>query len=397
MAVASFAPPVTLDQHGLSSVPMAINRKRSLANIPARPEFSAEHYCSSSSKHPPRERGTRRRLRQRLSSYTDSSSTTDESIRSGSISPMSTDSKSNEIELPNIKKSLNDMPLEVGKVDPNDKKTYNSDQFREENEKLRHRIRHKKPSAEIVLSGPSSETTPSEGKVVTTETTDVDNTFTSKTTTSTGEPSVDVPVGATEQQSRLIQSKGFMEKEVAMRLDKKLNEKDDLISGLEECQLKSTPREKVISATKEVQNAVKPQIIRDPVTSLRSYKVNLHMGQFVNNVTHVVAVDKREVTVIGQTAEQPVFTKEMKVQFPVDVNMDTVNVVVQDEDVVVDVAFKKWRAKSSFIGHRDRVPQTAKSILNVFLGKGSLADAPIYKPKKKELLFSRGYGSTYRR
>ena len=407
-------------------------KRRSSTNgtVPAKPAFPVEHYCNNSRADSPgsRDRQVRRRPRNRKSSCTDStgssipediryrdlqlsvdscSATDDSSVGrlSGSASPIS-DTNNNlatvadlelyrngkpDICLPHINQS-EDLP--ESDCITEDKNSYNSVQFRQEAEKTRLRIRHPKssntePSATVSRTSP--EDTELQSKNDNTKTLIIAN---GKISEVAG--NVEIPTGASEKQTRLIQSKAYMEENLKKKLDEKIDETDDLISGLKDCQLKKTTREKVVSATKEVQNAVKPQIVRDPVTSLRSYKVNLNMGQYVSDITHVT--NSREVTVIGSTAGEQKFTKEMKVQFPINVNMETLNVQVEGEIVEVEVAFKRWSASSNFIGHKDRTPETIQSIRNVFLGKGSLADAPLYKPAaKKEFMFSRAYGSTYSR
>ena len=335
-------------------------KRRSNEIIPSKPMFSADHYCNPIRPESPqqgkKERPIRRRPRHKQSSATESADSSHQEERtmtydsiigqlSELISPINDrnnnestvlnleicrkkmDDLSSEVSIPHINE-LSNIPVTNG-METDNKNSYNSEQFRQKAEQTRLKIRAPRSShitTPPIENGAGSDNEHTDDHSINTH---------SKTLALNNEAisqiddDVDMPMGASEQQRRLIQSKGYMEASLKRKLDKKIDETDQLISGLKECHLKNTIREQVFSATKEVQNTVKPQIIRDPQTSLRSYKVNLDMGQYLNALSHVV--NNREVTVIGRTVGDQVFTKEMKVQFPINVNMDTLAVEVQEE------------------------------------------------------------------
>ena len=125
----------------------------------------------------------------------------------------------------------------------------------------------------------------------------------------TGQDPEDV---ATDLQKELLTSKKVIESQLAGILDKRF-ESDNLVGALKRSMTKPTAGEKVAAATHDIHEIIQNGIIQEENGS-RIYQVKVEMGPFIGEINYTQ--DGCMVLIEGSTVESPVFTKEIKVEFP---------------------------------------------------------------------------------
>ena len=137
---------------------------------------------------------------------------------------------------------------------------------------------------------------------------------------------------ATDLQKALLTTKKVIERQLTGIVNERI-ETDNLVGALKRSMTKPTPREKVASATHEILEIIQKEVIHEENGS-RVYQVRVQMGPFTGNINYTQ--DGHTVIVEGSTVESPIFTKEIKVEFPTQ-GLDMELLSVHSEGPVVEL------------------------------------------------------------
>ena len=137
---------------------------------------------------------------------------------------------------------------------------------------------------------------------------------------------------ATDLQKALLTTKKVIERQLTDIVNERI-ETDNLVGALKRSMTKPTPREKVASATHEIHEIIQKGVIHEENGS-KVYQVRVQMGPFTGNINYTQ--DGHTVIVEGSTVESPIFTKEIKVEFPTQ-GLDMELLSVHSEGPVVEL------------------------------------------------------------
>ena len=137
---------------------------------------------------------------------------------------------------------------------------------------------------------------------------------------------------ATDLQKDLLSTKKVIERQLTGFVNERI-ETDNLVGALKRSMTKPTPREKVASATHEIHEIIQNEVIQEENGS-KVYQVRVQMGPFTGDINYTQ--DGHTVIVEGSTIESPIFTKEIKVEFPTQ-GLDMELLSVHSEGSVVEL------------------------------------------------------------
>ena len=137
---------------------------------------------------------------------------------------------------------------------------------------------------------------------------------------------------ATDLQKDLLTTKKVIERQLTGFVNERI-ETDNLVGALKRSMTKPTPREKVASATHEIHEIIQNGVIQEENGS-KVYQVRVQMGPFTGDINYTQ--DGHTVIVEGSTIESPIFTKEIKVEFPTQ-GLDMELLSVHSEGSVVEL------------------------------------------------------------
>ena len=122
----------------------------------------------------------------------------------------------------------------------------------------------------------------------------------------------------------LMDNKLLVERELADRLDETLEKGDTIVGALKRCRRRKRLNEQLNAFSGEVRNIIKQDITRDSNGNKVAYVVNVLMGRFTKDVKYLV--EDKEVVINGHSPSGPNLTKEIRIEFPENVDITLLNV-----------------------------------------------------------------------
>ena len=157
-----------------------------------------------------------------------------------------------------------------------------------------------------------------------------------------------VPDGIDIKHLPLLRSKKMVEKDLKDRLEKKMESEDRLLGDLRLSMERPTTWEKVITATRVVQEVIQTAIVRD-ANGNRIYRIAVDLGKFHRHMKHVVKEDVVEIegSTFGPT--ETMLTKEVNIRLPETVVMEQLVVRQIGPTVELEVPFKRSEAMLNLV------------------------------------------------
>ncbi len=122
----------------------------------------------------------------------------------------------------------------------------------------------------------------------------------------------DLELVATPLQKSLLTTKKVIEHQLVGMVNERL-ESDNLVGALKRSMTKPTAKEKVTAAKREILEIIQSGTVQEP-GGPRVYRVRIHMGSYCEDINYVQ--DGYTVVIEGSSPDTPVFTKEVKVEIP---------------------------------------------------------------------------------
>ena len=149
-----------------------------------------------------------------------------------------------------------------------------------------------------------------------------------------------IPDGINRKHLPMLRDKRVFEKQLAARLEHRLESEDQLLGDLRQCMELPTMRQKVETTMQVITDVIRTSIVADRAAGRRVYSVLVDLGNFHRHVTH--HVDGHVVSVEGTTFGDPdtALTKELLIEFPESVVMEQLKVRQVGPTIELDVPFK---------------------------------------------------------
>ena len=148
----------------------------------------------------------------------------------------------------------------------------------------------------------------------------------------------DVLQKASKLQLDLLKSKKVIERTLSERLEEDMEKQDELSSAIKRSMKEPRTKDQVKAANRKVKKVIHSDVVEDPETLTKYYKVEVDLGNYTNDVSSKVIMQTVKIT--GTTPDVPKYTKELTIEFPDTVNMERIDILQIGQKMILGVPFK---------------------------------------------------------